>query len=136
LISPQNTLCAEPSHIRRSDIGVIEATSKDPKLDISCQLQFSHRLEAGGWLGAGCHRVLPLKLFRRQDPKKRVAGNGDTGRARTSKTLLTKLNGRLQVTEVGDRLIIVLDNPLLILHSTWFGYFFFTLRYLYLDLTN
>lgn len=65
-----------------------------------------------------------------------MAGNGDTGRARTSKTLLTKLNGRLQVTEVGDRLIIVLDNSLLMLRSTWFGYFIFTLEFLYLDMNN
>ena len=65
-----------------------------------------------------------------------MAGNGDTGRARTSKTLLTKLNGRLQVTEVGDRLIIVLDNPLLILRSTWSVYFVFTLEVPYLDMND
>lgn len=69
MISPQNTLCPEPSHIRKSDIGVIEATSKDPKLDISCQLQFSHRLEAGGWLGAGCY-CLTLEALPKTRPKK------------------------------------------------------------------
>jgi len=69
LISPQNTLCPEPSHIRKGDIGVIEATSKDPKLEISCQLQFSHRLEAGGWLGAGCY-CLTLEALPKTRPKK------------------------------------------------------------------
>lgn len=87
--------------------------------------------------GGGVLPCLTLEALPKTRPKKAGGWQRRHGTGPDKQdTLLTKLNGRLQVTEVGDGLIIVLDNPLLILRSTWFGYFSFTLRYLYLDLTN